>query len=135
MKEWISLVVAASVCVDVAYASDLAALMKAKSTLEFELARTKRDEVAVFEVECRRELAGTDLPRSCFKMMRARAESPPSWLDRVCERRVRDAARVETLRDVSALSERCRASADERREDLEYRIEVEEPVRLLDRIL
>ena len=113
-----------------ALATDLRPLTQAKSQLDLELAVAGAAELTAARGSCVRELATADLPRSCFAALRLEAKTPPAWLERLCERRARGAARVGTLRETSELPERCREAARERRRDLEYRLEAENPAEL-----
>ncbi|MES2963438.1 MAG: hypothetical protein V4760_06075 [Bdellovibrionota bacterium] len=120
-----------------AHATDLSAITKAKSSLALELTLASRAELKERRDQCNLELSGLELPRSCFEVLnleesmglivRSRAGEQRLWLERLCLKRARGAARLEALSRTSALSSSCRQAAEERLDDLRYRLEDERP--------
>ena len=120
-----------------ARASDLTTITRAKSPLALELAIAGEVELKDRRDRCKLELSSLELPRSCFEVLRledstgliarSKVEEQRAWLERVCVKRARGAARLDSLENTSSLPISCREAAAQRLGDLRYRLEDEKP--------
>lgn len=121
-------------------ATDLRKITRAKTSLALEIGLAEDTELRIKRDRCKWELDGADLPRTCFEVSRLEARLGTiskadelrqwSWLEKLCVKRVRAAARVESLAETSNLPASCRVEAERRLDDLRYRMEEERPDQL-----